>query len=898
MKLQDSLHFMSFYSPAKIIEQEKITVNLKPLQSPTVSKSDKELEDEEEEENLIIDETLVLDDDDDDCNNDNNTTQFNNDTTQFGNDTTQFGNEITQCSFKRSQSNSISESIIWSDNDFDDNDDDYSNIIEIQENKHELKRQIQIDSLMDTILKNENDLKNYKKSKSFLIKPIELNKNENWFCPYFSPPLPADLNSETIINNDPIVKYYKENKKFKVKLNLNIDTNLKEYQYNNNDNNELKWYTPAIPLPSVKKIKKKIIDNKLIQINKTIMNESDNMPVKSILKSNNDKKRKSVRFNEITQLLNENTNKQQDIGGEKCHLIVEEELIKNPIENNLILNELVDSCSNNSNDTCYIFGDENDSIFSSNSNSSSSNNVKQPSSSFEYNSILFPKTSKYIDCFDDMSTIIEKEDDEQSSSSINQVKKELKKDKKILNNDLPVSETSHLTMISMELHVNTRGNLHPNPDEDSIAFVCYTIYNQKPINKCLFDENEFENHLIIYDQEKRSLSTTRYLGIDSCYSLKNRFKSIKYCYKEEELFELFIQDIQSNDPDIFIGYELQKLSWCFLCRRAVRLGLNDFCSQISRLPKMKRESFMRINNRKQQQQQQQPQLPAPIPQELIIAGRVILNLWRILKSDINLNIYTFENCVYHILKERIPKYNFNNLNNWFQHRTDLYRWKTIEYYLIRSIGNLRLMSKLDTIGKTCEFAKVYGIEFYHVLSRGSQFRVESMMLRIARKLNYTALSCSQKQKSQMRAPECIPLTLEPESKFYQDPVAVLDFQSLYPSVIIAYNICFTTCLGRAEQIGKEGAFKFGCCSLFVSDALIKSLDLNKDIYVAPNGVAFVKKHVRVGILPILLEDILKTRVMIKNSMKLYKDDNLYKIFDSRQLSLKLIANVTFGYTGK
>lgn len=91
-----------------------------------------------------------------------------------------------------------------------------------------------------------------------------------------------------------------------------------------------------------------------------------------------------------------------------------------------------------------------------------------------------------------MSTIIEKEDDEQSSSSINQVKKELKKDKKILNNDLPVSETSHLTMISMELHVNTRGNMHPNPDEDSI--VCYTINNQKPINKYLFDENKFENH--------------------------------------------------------------------------------------------------------------------------------------------------------------------------------------------------------------------------------------------------------------------------------------------------------------------------------------------------------------------------------------------------------------------
>lgn len=515
---------------------------------------------------------------------------------------------------------------------------------------------------------------------------------------------------------------------------------------------------------------------------------------------------------------------------------------------------------------------------------------------FEYESILIPKSAKYLDCLEDMSCIVEKDESISSSaSSSKEVKKESKKEKKIL--QLPVSEVNYLTLMSMELHVNTRGNLTPNPDEDPIGFVCFTVYNQKPTSQ--FSENEFDTHLIINDQSKRSLATQRFLSLTN-YSLPKRFKSIKYVYKEEDLFNLVIEAIRAFDPDLLIGFEVQKLSWCYLAQRAVKLKLNEFCAQISRLPKMKRESLMRINKRPEQQQQQQQQKISilPVPQEIVIAGRVVLNLWRIFRSEITLNIYTFENCCYHILKERTAKYSFGQLTSWFINQaSDLNRWKTIEYYLYRTVTNLRLINRLDLVGKTSEFAKVYGIEFYHVLSRGSQFRVESMMLRIARKLNFIALSANQRQKTLMRAPECIPLTLEPESKFYTDPIAVLDFQSLYPSVIIAFNICFTTCLGRVESIGKEGSFKFGCSSLFVSDTLIKSLDFEKDIYIAPNGVAFVRKHVRVGILPVLLEDILKTRVMVKNSMKLYKEDlNLQKVFDSRQLSLKLIANVTFGYT--
>jgi len=59
-----------------------------------------------------------------------------------------------------------------------------------------------------------------------------------------------------------------------------------------------------------------------------------------------------------------------------------------------------------------------------------------------------------------------------------------------------------------------------------------------------------------------------------------------------------------------------------------------------------------------------------------------------------------------------------------------------------------------------------------------------------------------KIKLRMAAPECIPLTLEPESGFYRHPVIVLDFQALYPSMCIAYNYCYSTCLGKVAKLGQ------------------------------------------------------------------------------------------------
>lgn len=48
------------------------------------------------------------------------------------------------------------------------------------------------------------------------------------------------------------------------------------------------------------------------------------------------------------------------------------------------------------------------------------------------------------------------------------------------------------------------------------------------------------------------------------------------------------------------------------------------------------------------------------------------------------------------------------------------RWLTIDYYLFRVESTINILLQLDIIGRTSELAKLFGIQFYEVLSRGSQ----------------------------------------------------------------------------------------------------------------------------------------------------------------------------------
>ena len=121
------------------------------------------------------------------------------------------------------------------------------------------------------------------------------------------------------------------------------------------------------------------------------------------------------------------------------------------------------------------------------------------------------------------------------------------------------------------------------------------------------------------------------------------------------------------------------------------------------------------------------------------------------------------------------------------------------------------------------------------------------MFRIAKPENYVLISPNRNQVGSQNAIECFPLVMEPDSSYYKDPVVVLDFQSLYPSIILAYNYCYSTCLGRIKPF--QNGYKFGFVDHTVSNNLLeilkdditcKSYNLKKKIKFAYVIYSFTK----------------------------------------------------------
>lgn len=469
------------------------------------------------------------------------------------------------------------------------------------------------------------------------------------------------------------------------------------------------------------------------------------------------------------------------------------------------------------------------------------------------------------------------------------------------NREVVSHEYQFLCLMSMELHITTREKLRPDPVFDPIEAVFYCIRNdiQETSNKpaqvvglIITDPFNSYNDLLASSSVASPSNRSNISMAQKIRTLLHKTGlslndiELNIVDTELELIMTLVEVVKAHDPEILLGYEMEQLSWGYVLERSTVLDIN-IALGLSRIT----ENNLGNNSK---------YVESSFVQPIMFTGRMVFSTWRIIRHDVNLNTCSFERIHHHALNERVPCFSFETLTSWFNQNRN--RWRVIDYYLIRVVGQMRILDKFDLIAKVSELARVYGTQFIDVITRGSQIGIESMMLRLAKLQNLTPLSPTVMQRNKMKAPEALPLVMEPETNIYYDPVAVLDFQSLYPSVVIAYNYCYSTCLGQVMDLETKERHQFGCSQLHVEEDEMKRLLASNSVHVSPCGVAFVKKSVRHGILPKMLNELIVTRALVKDQMKKNMKSErpnrrLQRILDHRQHGLKMMANTTYGYTG-
>ena len=434
-------------------------------------------------------------------------------------------------------------------------------------------------------------------------------------------------------------------------------------------------------------------------------------------------------------------------------------------------------------------------------------------------------------------------------------------------------EAQYMSTMSLEIHVNTRGKFVPNPEEDEVQCLFW----------CLKSDEE--------GLKSNGISDGTHLGIvalsedGSMAGKLSRQVAVEVQEEDSELDLIIrmVEIVRNHDPDILTGYEVHGGSWGYLIERARLKYDYNLCDEFSRMKAQSHGRFGKDNDK----------WGFNHTSTIHVTGRHMINIWRAMRSELNLLQYTMENVAFHLLHRRMPHFTWADLTRWYTNGKPRDLAKVINYYISRVLVDLDILDKNELISRTSEQARLLGVDFFSVFSRGSQFKVESLMFRIAKPENFMLVSPSRKQVGGQNALECLPLVMEPQSAFYNSPLLVLDFQSLYPSVMIAYNYCYSTFLGRI--VNWRGTNKMGVTEFRRQQRL---LELLKDhINISPNGMMYTKPEIRKSLLAKMLGEILETRVMVKSGMKIDKDNNaLQRLLNNRQLALKLIANVTYGYT--
>ncbi|MEM1645564.1 MAG: DNA polymerase II [Ignisphaera sp.] len=331
-------------------------------------------------------------------------------------------------------------------------------------------------------------------------------------------------------------------------------------------------------------------------------------------------------------------------------------------------------------------------------------------------------------------------------------------------------------------------------------------------------------------------------------SLMNSEKEVLHLVARDKddriLLKEFVNYIQKYDPDIIVGYNSNNFDWPYLIDRARRLGLKlDISRRVGIEP------------------------TKSVHGHVSIPGRINIDLYDLAEELTEIKVKSLDEVADYL---GVMKKNERVNVAWYE----IYKyWDDIEKRrILLAYARDDVVSTYGIAEKFLPFiiqlSSITGIPPDQVSAASVGFRLEWYLMRIAYRIDELIPNRVEHPYEPYRGA----IVLEPKKGVHED-IAVIDFSSMYPSIMIRYNI------GPDTYVSNEFLCEISGC--------YEAVEVGYKFLKQPNS--FFK---------IALENLIKTRKEVRDQMKKYSIDSYeYRLLDAKQRALKVLANACYGYMG-
>jgi len=370
---------------------------------------------------------------------------------------------------------------------------------------------------------------------------------------------------------------------------------------------------------------------------------------------------------------------------------------------------------------------------------------------------------------------------------------------------------------------------------------------------------------------------------------------VEVCEDEARLLSRFAELVREWDPDFIVSYNGHGFDNPYLAERYRR---QTYCDMV--LGRSPNESVLQEINLSSNA------FGDNKLKVLSMHGRANLDVMQVMMrpdSGKQLDSYSLQNVSKAILKGEDDN-SKHDVSYKEMHRAyaegDPSKLLEVALYCVQdTILPLRIMSAMKTITNAVEMCRATMTHIRCLFERGQQIRVYSLLVREANALGFLIKDepykpkdvipefeedepedgeegSEKKKKTKKKEDDKYKgaTVLEPRIGAYYDPIVALDFASLYPSIMRAHNMCYST-LVDPDQVPALQA---------------EGVEVQQF-----NGV-FFRQSPR-GVLPQVLENLATYRKKAKKLMAQHEGTELESIYNAKQLAYKLIMNSVYGFTG-